>query len=39
MKVKCKIMSRIVGYYREVEAWNPAKKEEFKNRNFSEIKR
>jgi hypothetical protein len=34
---KCEVYSRIVGYYRPVEQWNPGKTEEFKMRKeFSE---
>jgi len=29
---KCEVYSRVVGYLRPVEQWNPGKKEEFKKR-------
>ncbi len=29
---KCEVFSRVVGYLRPVDAWNPGKKEEFKDR-------
>ncbi len=38
-KIKIKVIpvevySRIVGYYRPVQQWNPGKKEEFKQRKY-----
>ena len=32
MKVLCEIYSRVSGYYRPVNQWNPAKREEYKDR-------
>ncbi|MCL5794786.1 MAG: anaerobic ribonucleoside-triphosphate reductase [Patescibacteria group bacterium] len=29
---KCEVFSRVVGYLRPVDAWNPGKQEEFKDR-------
>ena len=29
---KCEVYSRIVGYYRPLENWNPGKSEEYKDR-------
>jgi hypothetical protein len=29
---KCVVMSRVVGFYTEVESWNPGKKEEYNER-------
>ena len=29
---KMEIYSRVVGYYRPIQQWNPGKQEEFKNR-------
>lgn len=29
---KCEVYSRIVGYHRPVDNWNPGKQEEFKDR-------
>ena len=34
--IRCEVYSRVVGYYRRVENWNPGKQEEFKDR--AEIK-
>lgn len=31
--IKTEVYSRIVGYYRPVQSWNPGKKEEFKDRH------
>jgi ribonucleoside-triphosphate reductase len=31
---ECEVYSRIVGYIRAVQNWNPGKKEEFKNRKY-----
>jgi len=31
-KVPCEVYSRVVGYFRPVDQWNPAKQEEFKER-------
>lgn len=31
-KVPCEVYSRIVGYFRPVQAWNVGKQEEFKDR-------
>ena len=28
----CEVYSRIVGYFRPIQNWNPGKKEEFKDR-------
>lgn len=35
---KCEIYSRVVGYLRPVQQWNPGKKEEFKDRIVYDIK-
>jgi anaerobic ribonucleoside-triphosphate reductase len=32
VKVPVEVYSRVVGYYRPVNQWNPGKKEEFKER-------
>jgi len=32
MKIACETYSRVSGYYRPVNQWNPAKREEFKER-------
>ncbi len=35
----CEVYSRIVGYFRPVQRWNPGKKEEFRDRlEYSEEK-
>jgi len=31
--------SRVVGYYRPVQQWNDAKREEFKNRKLFDLKK
>jgi len=31
-KIKCEIYSRVCGYFRPTNQWNPGKKEEFKDR-------
>jgi len=31
-RTKCEVYSRVVGYLRPVAAWNPGKKQEFKDR-------
>ena len=30
--IPCEVYSRVVGYYRPVQAWNPGKQQEFKER-------
>ena len=36
---KCKVYSRVVGYFRPIETWNDGKQEEFKDRvNYNEKK-
>ena len=35
--IPVEVYSRIVGYYRPVQQWNPGKKEEFKQRKYLEI--
>ena len=32
--VRAEVYSRIVGYYRPVQAWNEGKREEFKERKY-----
>ncbi len=32
-KIPVELYSRVVGYFRSVNQWNPGKKEEFKDRN------
>jgi anaerobic ribonucleoside-triphosphate reductase len=32
--VKAEVYSRVVGYYRPVQAWNEGKREEFKERRY-----
>jgi len=32
LKIPCEIYSRVVGYYRPTNQWNPGKQEEFKER-------
>lgn len=34
----CEVYSRIVGYIRPVDQWNPGKKSEFKDRKTFKIK-
>lgn len=36
-KIKTEIYSRISGYFRPVQNWNTAKKEEFKERKFASV--
>ena len=36
-KIKTEIYSRISGYFRPVQNWNTAKKEEFKERKFADV--
>lgn len=36
-KIPCEIYSRIVGYFRPLEQWNPAQKEQFHDRIVFEI--
>jgi len=35
---ECEVYSRIVGYLRPVQQWNPAKAEEFKERKMYDLK-
>jgi ribonucleoside-triphosphate reductase len=35
----CEVYSRIVGYFRPVQRWNPGKQEEFKLRTTFDVKR
>ena len=35
---ECEIYSRVVGYFRPVQAWNEGKQAEFKKRKTYEIK-
>jgi hypothetical protein len=37
MKIVCETYSRVSGYYRPVNQWNPAKREEFKERKCAAI--
>jgi anaerobic ribonucleoside-triphosphate reductase len=37
--VPCEVYSRVVGYYRPVQAWNPGKQEEFKDRKEYTVKK
>lgn len=39
-KNKCmvEVFSRVTGFFRPVQVWNPGKKEEFKNRKTLEVK-
>lgn len=30
--IKCEVYSRVVGYFRPVQNWNPGKQQEFKDR-------
>lgn len=32
--IPCEVYSRIVGYYRPVQFWNPSKRQEFKDRKM-----
>ena len=32
-KIPCEVYSRIVGYFRPLDQWNAAKREEFKDRH------
>lgn len=36
-RTKCEIYSRVCGYLRPVDQWNPGKVEEFKNRTVFKI--
>lgn len=39
MKVRTRgIFARIVGYYRQIDAWNPGKKQEMRDRKFASMK-
>lgn len=33
-KVPCEVYSRIVGYLRPIQSWNPGKQQEFKDRKL-----
>jgi len=37
--ILCEIYSRVVGYFRPVDQWNPGKQEEFKNRKAKYFKK
>jgi anaerobic ribonucleoside-triphosphate reductase len=37
-RVKCDVYAKVVGYCRKVSNWNEGKKQEFKDRNFVNIK-
>lgn len=37
-KIPCEVYSRVVGYYRPVQHWNAAKKEEFKERHLFDLR-
>lgn len=37
--VPCEVYSRVVGYYRPVDAWNPGKQQEFRERRPIDIRR
>ena len=37
IKVPAEVYSRISGYFRPVQNWNRAKKEEFKERKFADV--
>lgn len=37
LKIPVEVYSRVVGYYRPVNQWNPGKQEEFKNRKEYKI--
>jgi anaerobic ribonucleoside-triphosphate reductase len=36
--IKAEVYSRVVGYYRPVQAWNEGKREEFKERKYLKTK-
>ena len=36
--IKAEVYSRVVGYYRPIQAWHVGKKEEFKDREYVDIK-
>ena len=36
-RTRCEVYSRIVGYLRPVQQWNPGKKEEFKDRKLFNV--
>lgn len=38
MKIACEIYSRVVGYYRPVNQWNPGKQSEFNDRKEGDVK-
>jgi len=35
--IPCEIYSRVVGYYRPIQNWNPGKVEEFRERKYVKI--
>jgi len=37
MKCNIEIYSRVTGFFRPVESWNPGKKDEFKDRKRFEV--
>ena len=37
-RTKCEVYSRVVGYLRPVDQWNPGKKQEFHDRKMFKIK-
>jgi len=38
-KIPCEIYSRVVGYYRPLQNWNPGKKQEFKERKTYKVEK
>lgn len=36
--IRAEVYSRVVGYYRPVQAWNEGKREEFRERRYLKIK-
>jgi len=37
-KIKCDVYSKVVGYCRKIDKYNEGKKQEFKDRNFINLK-
>lgn len=35
--VPCEVYSRVVGYFRPVQNWNPGKRQEFKERRYVKL--
>jgi len=37
-RTRCEVYSRVVGYLRPIDQWNPGKKKEFEDRKVYEMK-